>query len=164
MPTLAGFISWIRAVMGVSTTVLPDDSPVIAMAFNVALAIVNPALYCVGIPNTGSPGTTIYALATYNLGGDNLINYAQDLPDAAPVQGSDPPLPFFQWSRQRYDTLGFVSGVISSSHDESTGNTMVVQEAAKNFTLGQIQNLKTPWGRQYLALAQSWGPTTFGLS
>jgi|SRR5579862_2496067 len=171
-PTLAGFLTFIRNVMGISTTILPDSSPVIGMAFAVALAIANDALQTVAVPqfdSTGaslnSGGYSIYAFMVYNLAADNLINYAQDLPGAAVVPGSgDPGLPFFQWSRQQWNINGFVSGVISASNDESTGQTMVVQEAAKQFTLKDLQNLKTPWGRVYLGYAQSYGPTTWGLT
>ena len=34
----------------------------------------------------------------------------------------------------------------------------------KNFTIKDINNLKTFWGQQYLALAQSYGPSTWGIS
>lgn len=170
-PTLAGFVAFIRAVMGINTTILPTDSAVIKMAFAVALAIVNPALRKVALPAADSAGVelnsgglTIYALAVYNLAGDNLINYAQDLPDASFVEGSNPPLPFFQWTRKQWNINGFVSGVIESTSDEGTSERMVVQEAAQNFTLSDIQNLKTPYGRQYLAFAQMYGPTTWGVS
>lgn len=171
-PTLAGFIAFIRNVMGISTTVLPDASPVIGFAFSVALAIVNPALKKVALPQQDSAGaalysgqpSSIYALAVYNLAGDRVINYGQDLPDAAPIAGSEPPVGFFAWSRKQWNINGFVSGVISASNDESTGQSMVVQDAAKNFTLGDLQNLKTPYGRQYLAFAQDFGPATWGIT
>ena len=71
---------------------------------------------------------------------------------------------FFSDLRKKMNIDGFVSGVISSSGDEGTNQSMVVQEAAKQFTLKDLQNLKTPWGRTYLGLAQSFGPTTWGLS
>lgn len=171
-PTLAYFQdTFVRKVMGISTTILPDGEPVTKMALAVAMAIVNPALGCIGVPDVdaagvslNSGGFTIYALAIYNLAGDNLINYAQDQSDAAPVKGSDPPMPFFEWIRKQWNVNGFVSGVISGSSDESTSQTLVVQEAAKNFTLANLQQLKTPYGRQYLALAQSYGPSTWGIT
>src|SRR5579862_4784652 len=82
-PTLAGFLTFIRNVMGISTTILPDSSPVIGMAFAVALAIANDALQTVAVPqfdSTGaslnSGGYSIYAFMVYNLAADNLINYA----------------------------------------------------------------------------------------
>jgi hypothetical protein len=170
-PTLAGFQAFLINVVGISTTILPSDSPVVAMAFAVALAIVNPALRCIPVPSTDSAGAvlnsggwSIFALAVYNLAADNVFNYAQDLPDAPTVDGSNPPLPFFEYSRKKWNILGFVSGVIQSASDESTSETMVVQDAAKNFTLKDLGNLKTPWGRTYLGLAQSYGPTTWGIS
>lgn len=166
-PTIAGFIAFLRDVVGITIAILPDDSIYIPMALQVAQAIVNPALRAVYVP-AQPPGadnrTTIYVLAVYNLGADNIFNFAQDLPDAPPVDGSDPALPFFKWSRKQWNIYGFVSGVIQASNDEGTGQSMVVQEAAKNFTLANLQQLKTPWGRQYLAYAQSYGPSTWGMT
>lgn len=146
--------------MGISTSNLPDSSPVIPMALSVALAIVSPSL-CVAGYLPGVPGTvqiSIYVLAVYNLAGDNLINYAPD-PSSPPGD-----LNYFSLLRTSFNTNAFVSGVIQSSGDEGTNNSMVVQEAAKNFTLGDLQNLKTPWGRQYLAFAQMYGPSIVGIS
>lgn len=175
-PTLAGFTAFVRNVMGISTTVLPDGSPYLSMAFAVALSIVNPALNKVAIPSVDAAGVqlnsgclTIFVLAVYNLGGDNLINYAQDQSGAAIIPGSvsdrNPNgLPFFAFARYQWNINGFVSGVISETHDESTGSAFVVQEAAKQFTLANIQNLKTPYGRAYLAFAQSYGPSLWGMN
>ena len=154
-PTVAGFTTFIRNVMGINTTVLPDDSAVIPMAFNVAMEIVNLDLDLIS--------ATIYELAVYNLAGSNLLNYAQDLPEAEPVQGSNPPLPFFEYTRQTWNINGFVSGVIQASGDEGTNQSLVVQEAAKNFTLADLQNLKDPYGRRYLSFAQQYGPNVWGL-
>ena len=158
-PTLAGFISFLRNVVGITTTVLPDASPVIPMAYQVALDLVNLALSC----------TPIYALAVYNLGADRVLNFAQDLPNAAIIPGSVSPanpngLAYFAFTRYKWNIFGFVSGVVQSTGDESTNVSMVVQEAAKNFTLGDMQNLKTPYGRQYLAFAQDYGPSVWGIN
>jgi len=169
-PTLAGFTVFIRDVMGISTTVLPDADPVIPMALGVALAIVNPQLaaisptYC-GPPIPGVPQVNLYTLAVYNLGGDNIINFANDQPEAPIIPGSgDPGLPYFAWQREQLNLAGFVAGVIDASGDETTNQHMVVQEAAKMFTLSNLQNLKTIYGRRYLSIAQSYGPSTWGLS
>ena len=157
--------------MGISTSVLPDGAPVIGMAFAVALGLVNPALRIAHIPSQDSSGAqlnggglTFFALAVYNLAGDNLLNYAQDQPGAPNVKGSKPPMPFFAWTRKQWNINGFVSGVIQSAGDETTNQSMVVQDAAKAFTLANLQQLKTPYGRQYLAIAQSFGPETWGIS
>lgn len=160
-PTLAGFLTFITTVMGIDAEVLPPTEPVIAMAFAIALSVVNRALQCIGVPSTdaagatlNSGGWTIYAVAVYNLAGDNLLNFAQDQPGQT----------YFGDLRKQLNLDGFVSGVIQSSSDKSTSNSMVVQEAAKAFTLANLQNLKTIYGRRYLALAQSAGPTTGGMN
>jgi len=160
-PTLAEFQNFITTVMAVPATALPSNSPVIAMAFAVALGIVNRALRAVCIPSHDAAGAslnvggiTVFSLAVYNLAADNLINFAADQPGET----------YFKDLRKSFNTLGFVSGVISGSSDEGTSQTLVVQEAAKAFTLSNIQSLKTPYGRTYLSLAQSYGPSTFGIT
>ena len=169
-PTLAGFIEFVRISMGISTSVLPDNSMWLRFALANAIALCNPALCVVALPLTDaagvvlSDGRTIYTEAVYNLGADNLINYAQDDPSAPVVPGSEPPLRYFAYARAQWNINGFVSGVIQTASDESTSESMIVQEAAKNFTLGNIQSLKTSWGRTYLAMAQSFGPSLWGIS
>jgi hypothetical protein len=155
IPTAAGFLVFIRQQMGISTAVLPDTSPYVGWAFNVAVEIVNLQLDCI------SP--LIYGLAVYNLAADNLINYAQDLPGAPIIDGSQPPAAFFQALRQSWDITGFVPGVITSSADVSTSESLLVPDFMKGLTLADLQNLKTPYGRQYLAFAQRIG-TNWGLS
>lgn len=139
--------------MGISTTILPSASPVVNMAYCVALQIVNRAICGV------SP--LMYQLAVYNLAGSNVLNYAQDLPDA-PIYKNK--MPFFSYTRKFYNMLGFVSGVVQSSSDESTSTSLVVQKAAENFTLANLQQLKDPYGQAYLAIAQSYGPGAWGLT
>lgn len=170
-PSLAEFTVFVRGVMGIPTGVLPDDSQSLKFALAVAMAIVNPALKKVPIPKYDAENvqltsgtSSIYVLAVYNLGGDNLINFAQDAPDAPPVSGSSPPLPYFAYTRKTLNINGYVSGTISGSNDESTGQTLVVPDAVKAYTLANLQQSKTPWGRQYIALAQSYGPYTWGIS
>ena len=138
-PTLAGFTAFLRNVAAINTTVLPDSSAVIPMAYSVALDIVNQTLQ--------SAGVNIYTLAVYNLATDNVINYAQD------QNGQT----FFADLRKSFNTLGFVGGVIQSSSDEGTSESMIIQEAAALFTMDNLQQLKTPYGRRYMAFAQSYG-------
>lgn len=152
-PTQAGFTTFIRNVMGINATILPDDDPVIPAALTISEEIVNQVLACL------SP--ILYTLAVYNLGADGIINYAQDQPDA-PVYKND--LPFFAYMRSSMNINGFVGGVIQSSGDEGTNESMVVPEAMKNFTMANLQQLKTPWGRAYMSIAQSYGPNVWALS
>jgi hypothetical protein len=70
---------------------------------------------------------------------------------------------FFANLRQRFNCSGFVPGVISASNDETTGQSILNPDFMKTLTLGNLQNLKTPYGRQYLALAQDYGQV-WGLS
>ncbi len=148
-PTRAGFLLFIRNVMGISTTLLPDNSTSIDLALALALDVANPGIIVI------SP--TQYTWAVYNLAGSQLLTYAQDLPDAPVVVGSEPQQAYFAYARTKFNINGFVSGVIQSAGDEGTSSSMVVQEAAKNFTLGNLQNLKDPYGRAYLAIAQAMG-------
>ena len=149
-PTLAGFIVFIRTVMQINTTVLPDDSTFIVWAFNVAMEIVNDQI--------ALASSLMYTLAVYNLGGDNLLNYAPDLPDAPlyPPDNADGTT-FFMYMRTKFNLTGFVSGVITAANDETTGQSLQVPDAFKGLTISDLQNLKTPYGRQYLAIAQRYG-------
>lgn len=160
-PTLAGFLAFVRVVMKIDAKHFPDDSPFLRYAFANALAIVNPALAAVCLPQTdaagvslNSGGWTVYVEAVYNLAADNLINYAPDQPGYS----------YFSRLRKKLNITGFVSGVVQSSGDEGTSVGLIVQEAAKDFTLMNLQQLKTPYGRAYLGMAQSYGPTTWGLA
>lgn len=130
--------------MAVPVNALPDDSPFLSYAYDVALATVNPALATV---------PPIYMLAVYNLGGDLLVNWAQDVP----------PSTYWRDLREKFAIYAFAPGVVSSSSDNGTSTSLLNPDQMKDFTLAALQNLKTPWGRQYLAWAQSYGPL-WGLS
>lgn len=162
---------FIRDVMGIDSTVLPDNSPVISISYQIALMFVNRAL--LGVPPGCAPflppppltTLNIYALAVYNLAGDRLINFGQDLPNAAKVPGSkDPALPFFANARRDFNLNGFVSGAITSSSDNGTSASFDVPDWASKLTVSQLSNLQTPWGRQYLGIAQAYGPSIVGLN
>ena len=155
-PTLAGFTDFVRNSMGIGTGPLPDGSYWFGFCFELACLIVNRWFACFAPP--------IYTVAVYNLAADYLINYAVDQPAPPQPTFGDPPLPYFANLRRQYNTLGFVSGVINSASDEGTSESMTVQTAAEGFTLADIQNLKTPWGRTYLQFAQQFGPAAWGIS
>lgn len=158
-PTLAGFTNFVRNNMGVPESALPNDATGqywISFAYEVALQIVNRQI--------AIASCKLYTLAVYNLGGDNLINFTPDVPNCTAVEGSNPPACYFANLRSIYNTYGFVSGVITSAADESTSESMVVMDAAAKFTLANLQQLKTPWGRAYLGIAQSAGPSVWGIT
>ena len=150
-PTPAGFLTFVRNGMGISTEVLPDDSVWLTYAYDNAICLVNQAL-CLVAPSI------------YNLGGSNLIQFAQDLNGAPDVEGSKPPMPYFQFTRKQFLMNSYVSGTIQSTSDEGTSSSFVVPEAAETLTFADLELAKTPWGRVYLGIAQKYGSTTWGLS
>ena len=165
-PTLQGFKDWVRLFMGVPVGALPDDSIWFDWAYEVAIAIVNPQLAAVAGPGWPIPGlsippagaTPLYSLAVYNLGGDNLVNWVLDDPNAAA-----PYKTYWADLRTSFNTAGFVPGAIESSSDENTAQSMVVPEQFKTYTMANLQQMKTPWGRYYLGVAASVG-TLWGLT
>jgi hypothetical protein len=144
--------------MGISATYLPDASPYIPVAFAVALEITNEAI--------ALASSLMYKIAVYNLGGSNLINYAQDVtnPPAYYPPNTDSKVGFFAYTRGQYNSTGFVAGVIQASADEGTSESLLVPDAMKNLTLMNLQQLKDPYGRRYLEIAQDYGPAVWGLS
>jgi hypothetical protein len=144
-PTLAGFLVFVRDQMGIPVSALPDGSQALVWAYEVSLDTVSLKIL------HASP--RLYLVAVYNLAGDTLMNIAPD------VTGST----FFSSYRAEKKLGNFVPGLIQSSSDEGTSESLMIPEALKNLTLSDLQNLKTPWGQAYLAIAQRAG-TLWGLS
>ena len=144
VPNVTDFTTFLQAVVGISTVYLPPTDPVIGYAFGVAQSIVSTDF-------ASTPGT-LYALMTYNLGADLIINYAQD----QVVGGAQ--YTFFTDLRTRFGIAIFVPGVVASSSNEGSSQSTTNPEQMKNYTLMDLQNLKTPYGRTYLAYAGQYGP------
>lgn len=144
-PNVTDFTSFLRGQVGIGAAFLPDGSTAISNALTMAQESVNPLVANV------SPLT--YLMAVYNLAADYVINFA---PDQA---GQD----FFQRKRHEFGVDAFTPGVPSSASDGGTAVGLVVTSAMEGLTLSQLQNLKTPWGRAYLAIAQRFG-TLWGIS
>jgi hypothetical protein len=154
-PTLAGFQDFVYNVMKIDPTYLPASEPVIGYAFQVAMAVVNPELKHATIPSlTGGPNTSVFAFAVYNLGGSQIIQFAQDQPGYA----------YFDETRVKLGIDKFSPGVVASTSDASTATSLLNPEFMRNLTMQNLQNMRDPWGRQYLAFAQAYGPTAWGLS
>jgi len=148
-PTFAGFNDFVYSVMMIPELALPSGSPVINIAFQSANLAVNQMLVF-GNNTDFSPIT----LATYNLGGSNLINYAQDQPGRT----------YFKDLRESLGINKFAPGVVSSTGDSGTSTSLLNPEFMKTLTLANLQQIKDPWGRAYLMIAQDYGPTIWGLS
>ena len=144
MPTLAGFIQFIRDFMGLDSTIVADNNPVVLLSFNYALETVTKLLTSSAIS---------YQQAVYNLAGDMLINFGKDVP----------PSTVFVDIRAAYKINSFVPGIVSSTSDNSTSTSLATPDFFNNLTLSDLQLMKTPYGRTYLAIAQKAGDL-WGLS
>ena len=142
---LSSFQTFISSVMGISSTYLSPTDPNITLALSTALDFVNLSI------NNIAPD--LYTLALNNLAGDFLLQWAQDLTGQT----------FFTNARQDYGINNFVAGVVASTADESTSTSLKNPEFMGTMTLMDLQNLKTPYGRQYLMIAQQFG-TLWGLT
>jgi hypothetical protein len=160
-PTQAGFLDFVRS-QGVGTDVLPDNSPWIPASYNLAVNLVNVLLN--QIPNADPTQASLYTLAVYNLGMDRLVNIAQDPMPIVPVPGTNPPVGYWTNTRKEFKINSFTSGIINATSDEGTSVSLTVPDWAKNLTMLDLQVVKTPWGQAYMAIAQQWGPTDWGLS
>lgn len=162
-PTLSGFIEFVQNVMKPPAPFDATTSLFVQYAYNYAVQFANQNLSNVqGLPGVWS----LYAMAVYNLAANTLINFAQDPPGAplvTPPNGPLPGLPYWASLRKSYGVLNFVAGVVSSTSDEGTSSSYEIPEQFKNYTIANLQNLKTPYGRQYLSIAGSWG-SLWGLS
>lgn len=157
--SLANYLAFLRTSVRVPVPALPDNSPWIQWTYNYALQIVNVVLKTVpGPPSPPSPPAspnawTLYDLAVYNLATDTLINWC---PDQAGQT-------YFVNARTGFEINTFVAGVVQSTGDESTNESLLVPDFFKGLTMSDLQLLKTPYGRFYLSIAQKTGPI-WGLS
>ena len=119
-------------------TVNTASSPWPGFAFTQAVALV------LNLPTV----TAIeYVLAVDNCGGHILLKITPDQPGQT----------YFADARAQFQMLAFTPGVIASSGDEGTSQSFQVIESLKNLTVGDLNFLTTPWGREYVAFAQSFG-------
>ena len=143
-PTLAGFIAWTRAVMGIPTTVMADNDPGYEYAFEVAKDM---------IPLDLNKIPAIYTLTVYNWAGSLLIQFQKDPPGYT----------FFADARKSYGVNSFTAGVIEHASDSSTAESMAIGQGLKNLDILSLQRIKDPYGRQAVAYMQSIG-TLWGLT
>lgn len=154
MATLAGFQSFITTFAQIPVSALPLSSPYVTYAYDASIEIVNLLIQTVAPKE--------YDWAVYNLGTDILIQWTPDAPDA-PVFMNDLPYFAFMRSTNGYNTNAWTAGVVQASSDETSSTTLAVTEQMKDLTIGDLERLKTPFGRAYLAIAQKFG-TLWGIS
>jgi len=144
-PTLAGFIAWAQAVMGLTSIVIPPTDAGYNYAFNIALDVV-PQDFASTIPD-------IYTLTVYNWAGSQLLQFQQDQP------GQN----FFATARNAYGINNFTAGVINSASDVSTSESLTIGHGLQNLSMMDLQRIKDPYGRTALGFMQSIG-TLWGLT
>ena len=139
-PSLSGFDTFVHDIMGVPVLALPYGAAITTYCFDISLSVVLIELQGISPEN--------YVIAVYNLGADLLINYANDLTGQT----------YFAGLRQLFGIANFVPGVVSNTSDQATSTGLVNPKSMENLTMMDLQNLKTPYGRRYLGIAQSFGP------
>lgn len=157
-PTVGGFIEFVINIMQPPAPFDPNTSPFIPWSFNAAINFINSGLLCIPAKQVGF--WTIGTIATYNLAADTLINIAQDGP-SDPIYKDG--LKYWAYLRKQYNLLSFIPGIVQTSSDENTSVGYMIPDGFAGYTIANLQQLKTPYGRAYLGYAQSWG-TLWGLS
>ena len=143
-PNLADFTTY-ATNQGVVASYTTSTSDYFEWAFNRAMAQALCAPTIVAIE---------YVLAVYNLGVDRFVRRAMD-----DGQGT-----FYSGQRSNFGILEFKPGVVMASGDGPTSQTLVVPDYYKGLPMWAQELLKTPWGREYIAYAQMYGPYVVGVS
>ena len=166
-PNLTDFVTFVRGI-GISDEVCPnpvvqqvvtiDSSGNIIIGYDgsiigamltstnwlaISLAIAMETVSCVLMAASPIMGT----LATYNLAVDRLINFAPDVP----------PNTFFAQQRAKFFINDLTVGIVSSASDQGTSMSQLNPDLMRQYTLADLQTLKTPWGRTYMGIAASVG-------
>jgi hypothetical protein len=163
--TATGYYAFLRSYMGIPVDALPDNSFWIPVTYALSLDVVNIFLslspqVSVIVPPQPPGYPSQYAYAVYNYAADRMVNFAQDDPDNPyNYPGVVPPTPYFQYLRSKFGLDSFVSGVITYAADVTTSASYAVPDWMKDMSMADLQTLKTPWGRAYMAIASQYGPT-----
>ena len=149
-PNLPDYVLFTQGVMGISTVYLPATSPFLGYAFIRAMQIV------LNVPT--SLAGIVYTLAVYNCAGHIQLTITPD----QVVNGVS--YTFFQDQRRSQDLLKTVQGVVASTSDQASSSAFATPDGLAQLTIEDLGFMRTVWGREYLAYAQSFGPTVWGLS
>ena len=149
-PNLVDFLTFLSTSVQVPAAALPGTSPWPGYALNQAVGLV------LSPPN--NPAPILYVLASYNCATHLLFAITPD------VAGQN----YFQTARsssaQGFGLVQGTTGLVQSSSDEVTSVTLTAPKWASGLTASQLGFYKTPWGREYLAYQQSYGPTIVDLT
>ncbi|KWN80865.1 hypothetical protein WM24_23820 [Burkholderia ubonensis] len=139
-PNATDLYTFLTTVAGVPTAALPSNSAYIPWALSYAEEMTLMVLRCIG--------QDYYCFAVYCLATSFLINWFPDQTGQT----------FFATARQTYNISGFVGGTVQSTADVSTSESLLAPDFLNGLTLGQLQVLKDPFGRQWLSMQADNGP------
>lgn len=138
-PNVTDLTTFLRTFAGVPVTALPDGSPFIDWSLSYAQEVTLQALMQVGVD--------YYLFAVYLLATSFLVNWCPDQTGQT----------YFADLQKKYNLNGFTGGVVQSSADQSTSQTMLTPQFLSGLTVQQLQALKDPYGRQWLSMQQGLG-------
>lgn len=137
-PNISDYTSFLYDVVDIPPANLPPSSEIIPTSLQIAVDTVNEQLLITGV---------MYVLAVYNLAADRLLNYAIDIPNQT----------YFKQLRKTLRLNDPTFGVPAAGSDAGTAVSIFNPEVMKNLTLMDLQTLRTPYGREYMGIAQSVG-------
>lgn len=139
---ITDFVWFIQNEMRVPAEALaanPVTQADVITAWAVACATVNTLI------NVHSP--IYYNLAMYNFAADYLFQNCVDQECST----------YWLDERKKWRTSAFTAGVVAGTADLTTSATIEVPDNLKDLSLFDLQQLKTPYGRAYMAIAQKFG-------
>ena len=150
VPNPVDFFTFLATSVQIPSAALAVNSPWPGYALTQAIGLT------LSPPN--NPAPILYVLACYNCATHILFSIAPDVP------GQN----YFQTARsssvQGFGLVQGTTGLVQSSSDEVTSVTLTAPKWASGLTASQLGFYKTPWGREYLAYQQSYGPTIVDLT
>lgn len=150
--------TWSGGLVTITTTVANAISP----GDNLLISGISPNTY-----NTPFRSRTqVYAVAnatTFQYGLALATGGSSNPGPATVGAGAMATEQFFADLRRDFKISAFAPGVIASTSDLTTSAAIDNPEFFKNLTLSDLQMLKTPFGRAYLAIAMAYG-TIWGLT
>lgn len=143
---------------GNTVTSNPAGYPPQAWALAFALEIVSEYI--------AAASCLMYVRAVYCLAADRLINFGADQPQQTWLATAREQYGITKTNAQTGAVVftNLAMGVVSMASDNGSATSILNPDQLKGLTIMDLSNLRTPWGREYLAIAQAVGPNLFGVS
>jgi hypothetical protein len=138
-PNAADLYTFLTTVALVPPADLPANSPYVTWALSYAEELTLLVLRAVG--------QDFYCFAVYCLATSFLLNWCPDQPGQT----------FFTQTRADMKLTSFTPGVVNSAADQGTSDGLLSPEFLSGLTMANLQQLKDPFGRAWLAANQETG-------